>query len=576
MTQSVLTLFKKAYLREVEVANLDSPLETDPRVLESMADEAWKARSWPGYLGPSRALWAVGHRSPRRAARIGKALLSLGRFEEALDILSGEPVPPGEEVEWGCQIARAALACGLKARAEAAIGLARGHASDAAQLQAVEEIAALVRGPPGPVRVSWPETRSWTAKCLEADQPVQACAAFVEGLSGLAPDALASDAEEICETARAVLLMGDGSAAIAVLLALEGLFDLFGEGEALRRTLAALRGRPMPGASPGPRSGDPRMALILKSCLAQAFAAAGSWPDAIERFETPVSATGQLAANAGELARCIGRRITSGFPLAFAEPGPPRVFDMFPFNGEFLMLEMKLAQMGPWVEKFILVEAAETFSGNPKPRYYEENKDRFAAHADRIVHVRLDRFPEYLTSPWAREFFQRDYGLLGLQGLCAGSDLVIISDVDEIIREEAVRGVTAPVTGAELRVFNYFLNLEVLPNGMKMKTVFARARLFASMGPSWLRMAPINFRSRVTAPDAGWHFSAVGSASELARKFASYSHVEWAHLDEAVLTEKIRRVRAKDLPDRFTRRELDDSFPEFILEQRERLKDLLL
>ena len=43
--------------------------------------------------------------------------------------------------------------------------------------------------------------------------------------------------------------------------------------------------------------------------------------------------------------------------------------------------------MNPVVDRFVISEATETFSGNPKPLYYEENKEMFAEFADKIIHV---------------------------------------------------------------------------------------------------------------------------------------------------------------------------------------------
>ena len=576
MTGIAASLFKKAFLRDVDVANLGAPEPPDPETLQSDADEAWRANRRSDFLRSARALWAAGRRYPKLIVRMGAVLTALGLFEEALEVLSSLPAPSGKEVDWSCGIAKAALAAGMQTTAEAAITSARRCASTESELRAVEDVSDLARGPSESSRESWEETRSWVVRHLNDGQPALAGAALASGVARLSAEAADADVEDICDAARAVMRVADGQTATSILTAMASLFERHGERGALRATLAAMRGRPFQTALARPESADEGVGQILRSCLAQACAAAQSWPAAIERFETPVKAAGLLALNSCELARCVGKQVIAQNPLVFTEPGPPRIYDMFPFNGEFVMLEMKLAEMGPWVDKFILVEASETFSGKPKPLYFAENRERFAAFADKIVYVRVDRFPEYLTSPWAREFYQRDCGLAGLQGLCAGSDLVIISDVDEIIREEAVRGLTEPLTGADFRLFNYFLNLEVIAEGIRVKSMFVRARLLSSAGPSYLRHGHLTLGTRASVSDAGWHFSTVGSASEMARMFASYSHVEWAHLDESRLAERLERVRRKTLADGFARRELDESFPAFILQNRERLKELLI
>ena len=50
------------------------------------------------------------------------------------------------------------------------------------------------------------------------------------------------------------------------------------------------------------------------------------------------------------------------------------VYDCFQFFNELDILKLRLHIMDPVVDRFVISEATETFSGNPKPLYYEENK----------------------------------------------------------------------------------------------------------------------------------------------------------------------------------------------------------
>jgi beta-1,4-mannosyl-glycoprotein beta-1,4-N-acetylglucosaminyltransferase len=506
---------------------------------------------------------------------MARVLMDLGLPEEALDVITQLPPPPDEAFAWGLLRTRAALASGLVAATETAIEAIRKAELGADQRQDLKDLEGLLDQSIWPGMKSWDTGRDWVWRCIEEGQPGQAAVAFARSLSCLRAKSALRGFEEVCETAITILRLADTAAALTVLIAMADLFEQLGEAKAMWAVLARLRGREMPFM---PRANwiDPKTRWLLRSCLAEACAASGRWRDAVARFEAPpTAAVGFEAETLCELARCVGQVVLSEHRPAFAEPRTGRVFDMFPFNGEFVMLEMKLAEMGGWVDGFILVEAAETFTGMPKPLYFAENKERFAAHADKIVHICIDRFPDHLRTAWAREFFQRDNGVAGLWGRCAPSDVVIISDVDEIIREDAVRGMTDALTGAELRLFNFFLNCEVLSDRPPVKTVFARAGLLAEMGASYLRLGSVGFRPKVFAPNAGWHFSSVGSAAELARKLSSYSHTEWAHQGEAELAERLAQVRGGEI-DGLAVRELDDGLPAFIRDNRERLAELLL
>ena len=45
----------------------------------------------------------------------------------------------------------------------------------------------------------------------------------------------------------------------------------------------------------------------------------------------------------------------------------PRVFDCFQFYNEFDVLEIRLAELDPLVDHFVIVEATHTHTGKPKP-----------------------------------------------------------------------------------------------------------------------------------------------------------------------------------------------------------------
>ncbi len=140
-------------------------------------------------------------------------------------------------------------------------------------------------------------------------------------------------------------------------------------------------------------------------------------------------------------------------------PAGRRVYDCFSFNDELDMLELRLAEMGPAVDRFVLVEARHTHAGLQKPLHFAENRARFAAHADRIVHVVVEDDPGGFA--WRREAHQRDAIARGLAG-ADPDDLVLVSDVDEILRPEVVAALrTAPgdLFAPRLAMRLYFLDL---------------------------------------------------------------------------------------------------------------------
>lgn len=110
---------------------------------------------------------------------------------------------------------------------------------------------------------------------------------------------------------------------------------------------------------------------------------------------------------------------------------PRKLIDTFLFDGELALLAHRLAETADLVDTFVIVEAGETFQGAPKPLLFAENRDSFAAFADKIRHVALPRLGGEKATPWDRERVQRDAVLFALQGL-APDDVVLILDADEI------------------------------------------------------------------------------------------------------------------------------------------------
>ncbi len=392
-------------------------------------------------------------------------------------------------------------------------------------------------------------------------------------LSAGAPSAKA-DLDALLDMAFGVLRRCGGGTAATLIAAMSEIYEQKGLGEECRQALAGLRGVPRPRPPPiEPAAGDRRR---LRACLGEAYAAAAGWPDAITRFAPAPEQTGMLSESLCELARCVGQDVLSNLDFRFAADGGGRIFDLFPFNGEFDLLELKLGEMSPWVDRFIIVEAAQTFTGLPKPLHFAARRDAFAGYADKITYLPIAAFPPHVTSPWAREFFQRDSAVGGLSGRCGPDDLVIISDVDEILRKPASLALPAPAVGAHLRTFQYFLNYEILGESPSVKSVFTTAKVLAGNGSSFLRTGVARFLRRPFIADAGWHFTSVGKAEALERKFQSYSHTEWSHLDRAHFEDVIEAIRNGGPDEQHIRRDLAADLPPYLQRHPELFADYLL
>ena len=67
------------------------------------------------------------------------------------------------------------------------------------------------------------------------------------------------------------------------------------------------------------------------------------------------------------------------FTPAERQPGQAvRVYDTFVFDGEVDLLEHRLRQNDDLTDAFVLVEAEQTYRGQPKPLIFQQHRGRFA------------------------------------------------------------------------------------------------------------------------------------------------------------------------------------------------------
>jgi len=131
------------------------------------------------------------------------------------------------------------------------------------------------------------------------------------------------------------------------------------------------------------------------------------------------------------------------------------IVDSFMFNNEFDILLVRLRELAQVVDYFVLVEANVSHSGLPKQALFAEHAHLFSAFAPQLVRVQLDevdyRAATAAAPPskvnWAWEEHSRAAIARGLQLVehlmqrkLASSDIVIVTDVDEVPSRTFVRG----------------------------------------------------------------------------------------------------------------------------------------
>lgn len=285
------------------------------------------------------------------------------------------------------------------------------------------------------------------------------------------------------------------------------------------------------------------------------------------------------------------------------------VYDCFQFFNELDILKLRLHIMAPVVDRFVISEATETFSGNPKPLYYEENKEMFAEFADKIIHVVVDDTPPGYTHD--RDTFQKNAVGRGLKG-CTDEDIIIFSDLDEIPNPEKIKEILQNFDRTKIyhfaqRLFYCYLNMEEVSGSLlsyagefpeaectrdgitgRKKWIGSKMCSYSLLKEQKLQLGELRFPERkacgIRVEDGGWHFGYMGGHGEkdvkkrVAEKVRSAAHQEYNKAE--VLSDVADRIKdGKDIFGRnasFVQVEIDETFPEYLRENQEEYSFLIL
>lgn len=266
------------------------------------------------------------------------------------------------------------------------------------------------------------------------------------------------------------------------------------------------------------------------------------------------------------------------------------IIDIFSFNGEDDVLELRFKVLSDAVDQFIICEGDETTAGNPKQRFFPQwaakNHALFNLLSHKIKYHVFSPYTDpimqafaqsYLPIPkeqhwWHREFIQKEsmrYSLTHLED----DDRVFIGDVDEIWDPT----ITYPNGRAELQqtVYTYYLNnkssepwtgtslmsyKDIKSNTLDNLRAYDEARKYMH--------API--------VKSGWHFTNIGGADFVKRKIQSYAHQEFNN--PQTLNEIEQRIaRNEDYLGRPFKIGIDESeWPLYLKENRDKYAHLCL
>ena len=279
------------------------------------------------------------------------------------------------------------------------------------------------------------------------------------------------------------------------------------------------------------------------------------------------------------------------------------IYDCFTFFNELDLLEIRLNTLAPVVDRFVIAEATRTQRGQPKELFFEKNRERFAAFADKITHVVVDDMlseeemgDNAFNLTWVNENRQRNALARGLKGL-RDDDVILVSDLDEIPRPEKIAEAVRLARQGEvvrfvLDIFVYYANFKDYRTPRWLLGTIALSWKSFLAGEALSRVACDRYtvasecagrciqKVRFVMPTrriahGGWHMTYLGGAEAVKRKLRSCAHTEVAAL-ESKADERLKagldvlggRRNDFGVP-------LDDTFPKYLVENQEKFAPLI-
>lgn len=207
------------------------------------------------------------------------------------------------------------------------------------------------------------------------------------------------------------------------------------------------------------------------------------------------------------------------------------IYDLFPFNGEYDMLEIRLNILSPYVDKFVMVEGMETFSGQPKIAYWiERNQDRFEEWESKIIYKLVTEYDDeeiisqmreriaYVDQPhFQRSFYQKEMlRKIVAQEHPQDDDIIYYGDTDEVWKPQQIDD---NVYKLRQLAYSYWLNNRS-PEDWR-GTIVTKWKNLKNGCLNDMRANPIYILE-----NGGWHFTNLGGLEAVRKKIEDYDHQE--------------------------------------------------
>ncbi len=274
-----------------------------------------------------------------------------------------------------------------------------------------------------------------------------------------------------------------------------------------------------------------------------------------------------------------------------------KIIDCITYCGEDLLLKIRFETLYNKVDKFVIVEANKYFNGKVKPQLF--NYKLFEKYLDKLEYHYIEDLPNYNGSNLEYEIFIKNQVIRGLKNL-NDEDIILISDADEIpnLQNEKFKSFDSTVFLQKMYYYKFNINVS---EGLKFKNKvpctksckfkffesFDQVRKFRVKNIPWWRFD--QKIKRYIELEGGWHFSFLMNSEGVKSKLSRFEH-EISHLKgkenydiNSLMDIKKIEKNILNLKDPYEREHIklkkvniDESFPDYILYNKEKLKEFII
>ncbi len=265
-----------------------------------------------------------------------------------------------------------------------------------------------------------------------------------------------------------------------------------------------------------------------------------------------------------------------------------KIYDCITFFNENYIFDLRYNILKDYVDGFVICESKYDHKGNLKNiNFSEKNKIK----SSKIKYILLDEpFPTH-TNPWKNQAIQREF-LLSNLNFIHEDDYVFFSDPDEIPNPEILKRFQLNKKYGIFRqkCFNYKFNLYNSYENPWEGTRVCKKKNLKSIDfmrqKVRIKNLKYNFyrfdkeKSIEIFDNGGWHFNNILEPEDISIKLKTFAHTEF--LENKFSSIEIIKKKIDNKIDLFERGhvykkiELDNSFPKYLIENKELYKKFIL